>query len=131
MSMQMQIESQHLLVIRIHGSLRRAELDECQRAAVQMIRAAGQVAALIVLDNFEGWERGDEWGDVSFLEHDTNIAKMAIVGEERWRDEVLMFAGAGLRHSPVRYFTDADSARAWLGDAPPSGMVSGPTGASR
>ena len=34
------IESQHLLVIPIHGSLRCAELDECQRAAVQMIRAA-------------------------------------------------------------------------------------------
>jgi len=117
MSMQIQIESQHLLVIRIQGSLRLTELEECQRSTVQMIRAAGEVAALIILDNFEGWERGDEWGDVSFLEHDSNIAKMAIVGEERWRDEVLMFAGAGLRPSPVCYFTDAESARAWLDDA--------------
>jgi hypothetical protein len=82
-----------------------------------MIREAGKIVALVILDDFEGWERNDDWGDVSFvLEHDTDIEKMAIVGRERWRDEALMFAGAGLRRTPVSYFIDSDSARAWLGD---------------
>ena len=131
MSMEMRTEGERLLAIRIHGILRRAELSECQRAAAQMIREAGKVAALILLDGFQGWERTEKWGDVSFFtEYDADIEKIAIAGEERWRDEVLMFAGAGLRRAPVRYFTDADSARAWLGDAPP-GALSGPTGASR
>jgi stage II sporulation SpoAA-like protein len=132
MSMEMRAEGQRLLAVRIQGILRRSELDEFQRAAAKMIRKAGKVAALVVLDGFQGWERTDKWGDVSFLtEYDTDIEKIAIVGEELWREEVLMFAGAGLRSTPVRYFTDAASARAWLGAAPPPGTVSGPTGASR
>lgn len=119
MSMEMRVEGQRLLVVRINGILRQAEFDECQRAAAEVIRAVGKVAALIVLDGFEGWEHRDEWGDMSFLiEHDNDIEKIAIVGQEKWRDEVLMFAGAGLRHSSVRYFNDSDSARAWLVDRP-------------
>jgi len=102
-------------VVRIHGIWRRAELDECQRAATEMIGAVGKIAACIVLDGFEGCERSDAWGDMSFVfEHDSDIEKIAVVGEERWRDEVLMFAGVGLRDSPVCYFNDFDSARAWL-----------------
>jgi len=38
----------------------------------------------------KGWARGDAWADVTFLaEHDADIAKIAIVGAERWREEVL------------------------------------------
>ena len=128
MSMEMRVEDQRLLVMRIHGILRRAELDEGQRAASKLIREAGKVAALISLDGFQGWERGVEWGDVSFLiEHDSDIEKIAIVGEERWRDEVLAFASAGLRASPVRYFNDVASARAWLANRSPSGATTGHT----
>jgi len=119
MAMAMRLEGQHLLVVRIDGVLRRAELDECQRSAAKIVAEKGTVAALVLLDGFEGWERSEDWGDVSFLvEQDSNIEKIAIVGPERWRDEVLMFAGAGLRHSPVRFFEDSGSARAWLGQAP-------------
>ena len=119
MSIEMRAGGQRLLVVRIYGILRRAELEESQRAAAKIIREAGKVTALVLLDGFEGWERTDEWGDVSFLaEHDTDIEKIAVVGQERWRDEVLMFAGAGLRHNPVRYFNDEAGARAWLGDRP-------------
>ncbi len=121
MSMEMRIEDGALLVIRIAGVLRRAEFDECQRAAAKLIQQAGKVAALIRLDGFQGWESGVEWGDVSFLiEHDSNTEKIAIVGEDRWRDEVLAFTGAGLRRSPVHYFNDVDSARRWITGSPPS-----------
>jgi hypothetical protein len=117
MSMEMRIEGQRLLVVRIHGILRQAEFKECQRAAAKTIRAVGKIAALIVLDGFEGWDHRDEWGDMSFLfEHDNDIDKIAVAGEERRREEVLMFAGAGLRHTSVRYFDDPDSARAWLAE---------------
>jgi hypothetical protein len=118
MSMETHVEGKRLLVARIHGVLRRPELDEGQRAAAKIIRQVGKVTVLILLDGFQGWERGDQWDDMSFLfEYDEDIEKIAIVGEERWRDEVLMFTGAELRHSSVRYFNDSDSARAWLGTA--------------
>jgi hypothetical protein len=115
MSMEMRLEGQRLLVLRIRGILRRSDFEESQRAAAKMIREAGQLTALVFLDEFEGWERGDEWGDVGFLiEHDDDIGKIAIVGQEKWREQVLMFAGVGIRRSPVQYFSDSDSARAWL-----------------
>jgi hypothetical protein len=118
MPMEMHIEGQRLIVARVHGILRRAELDEGQRSAAKVIRQVGKVTVLVFLDGFQGWARGDEWGDMSFLfEHDDDIEKIAIVGPERWREEVLMFTGAGFRHSSVRYFNDSDSARAWLGTA--------------
>jgi hypothetical protein len=119
MSMEMRVEGQGLLVARIHGILRRSELDEGQGAAAKMIRQVGKISALILLEGFQGWERRDEWSDMSFLfEHDNDIEKIALVGQEKWRDEALMFAGAGLRHSAVRYFNDADEARAWLAGRP-------------
>jgi stage II sporulation SpoAA-like protein len=116
MSMEMRIEGQRLLVVRIRGLLRLAELEESQRGAAKMIREAGKLTALVLLDEFQGWERGVEWGDVSFLvEHDADVEKIAIVGQEEWREQVLVFAGVGIRQSPVRYFNDSDSARVWLG----------------
>jgi stage II sporulation SpoAA-like protein len=121
MAMEMHIEGERLLLVRIQGILRRAELDESQRVAAKIISEAGTVRALILLDGFQGWERTEKWGDVSFLvAHDSHIEKIAIVGDERWRDEVLMFAGAGVRQSPIRYFNDAAGARAWLAERPSS-----------
>lgn len=119
MSMEIRVEGHGLLLVRINRILRRAEFDEMQRAAAKIIGEVGKVAALILLDEFQGWQRGDEWGDVSFLvEHGGDIVKIAIVGQERWRDEALMFAAADLRQGRVRYFNDADSARAWLEEPP-------------
>jgi len=54
---------------------------------------------------------------MSFLsEHGDDISRMAIVGEERWRDDALMFVAKGLRATGIEYFTpaDLDRARAWL-----------------
>lgn len=117
MSMETRIEGQRLLVVRIHGALRVSDIEESQRAAAKLIREVGKVTLLVLLDDFQGWERGEGWGDVSFLiEHDDDIEKMAIVGEEKWREKVLVFAGVGIRRSPVRYFNDSASARAWLAD---------------
>ncbi len=115
MSMEVHIEGQRLLVVRIHGVLRLRELEEIQRAAAKLIGEVGKITPLILLDEFQGWEHGEEWGDVSFLiEYQDDIEKMAIVGQEKWREEVLLFAGVGIRRSPVRYFNDSESARAWL-----------------
>ena len=115
MSVELHIEDQDLLVVRIDGILQRAEFDEMQRAAAKIIDDVGKVAVLILLDGFGGWQRGEDWGDVSFLvEHGTTLVKIAIVGPERWHDQALMFSAAGLRPSSVSYFDRADSARAWL-----------------
>jgi hypothetical protein len=117
MTMKLRVEDQRLLVVKIRGLLRRKEFEKSERASVKMIQEVGKLTALILLDEFRGWEPADQWGQIGFLmQHDSDIAKIAIVGEEKWRDEVLAFAGVGLRRSAVRYFNDAESARAWLAE---------------
>ena len=101
----------------VSGLLRKSEMDKAQATLVQEMAHVGRVRLLFVLDQFKGWEKGPGWGDMRFYEtHGQNVERIAIVGEERWRDDALLFALADLRKSPTRYFLPAeiDGARIWL-----------------
>jgi SpoIIAA-like len=105
--------------LEVSGLLRKPDLDAAQRALLDEIghAAAGTIRLLVVLDDFEGWEAGAAWNDLTFyVRHGDRLERIAIVGEERWRGHALMFAAADLRRGPVEYFTpDAmAAARAWL-----------------
>jgi predicted ATP-grasp superfamily ATP-dependent carboligase len=49
-------------------------------------------------------------------QHDQDIAKIAVVGDEQWRDLVCAFLAKGFRAAAVEYFlpTELVKARAWL-----------------
>jgi hypothetical protein len=53
-------------------------------------------------------------------EHDKEIEKIAVVGEEQWRDLVYAFLAKGFREAEVEYFLPADlaNAHAWLTHTP-------------
>ncbi len=102
---------------KISGDLSKAEVSQIQAAALEAIRCYGKISALFILDNFTGWMRGDQWGDITFLtEHDKDIVKIAVVGDEQWRDLIDAFLAKGFRQAAVQYFLPADlaKARAWL-----------------
>jgi hypothetical protein len=106
-------ESGNLFRIHISGILRQTELKDVQAVAAQEISRLGRIRLLFVLEQFEGWERGADWGDLEFYAaHDKDIDKIAIVGEEKWRDHGLAFGGAGIREAAVRFFPPAERARA-------------------
>ncbi len=108
----------HLLQIRIRGDLRKIDYDRMIQTAREVIAREGKVRVLTILDGFQGWERRADWGDVSFMMGDgENIEKMAIVGEEKWRDDALMFTAAGLRPTVIEFFSPSRLADAqeWLG----------------
>jgi hypothetical protein len=87
------------------------------QAETEKVFATGKIKLLLLLDEFAGWEPGEEWGDVSFFfKHDPDIEKIAVVGESRWRDEMQMFLFADYRQAEVRFFaeTDLEPARVWL-----------------
>ena len=80
----------------------------------------GALSLLILLQNFTGWEDVEGWDDLSFVQrNDPFITKMAIVGDEKWRDMAYMFTLKGLRPVPIEYFaSDAQrAARQWLAEA--------------
>jgi SpoIIAA-like len=99
------------------GLLRRADLAACETSLAGEIGRIGSVKLLCVLTGFLGWERQGDWGDLTFyLKHGDAIERIAIVGDERWRTEALMFASADLRKAPVEFFPAGNlaTARAWL-----------------
>jgi len=107
-------------LLRVSGVLKKAELDSAQATARQEIANAGKIKVLLMLEDFQGWERGADWGDMDFAAtHGDSMARIAIVGDPKWETEALMFVGAGLRRTPVRFFPqgEAAQARVWLEEA--------------
>lgn len=104
-----------LVVIRIRGRLSYAEWEAGQRAAQPLV-AAEQVQGLLVLtEAFEGWERGEAWGSLEYVQlSDAHLSRIAIVGDPAWREDMLGFSLAGMRKAAVEFFTDEAQARAWL-----------------
>ena len=117
MAIAMHDEGGNVFRLEIGGTLQKADFERCQADLVKHIVRTGPVKLLFVLKGFDGWARGDNWSDLSFyIKHGDSIKRIAIVGDERWRSEALMFAGADLRSAPVEFFPSAAmaDARAWL-----------------
>ena len=118
MGVTIQQEEGGLRVIRISGLLRKSEMDTALAAEARKWGPATRIKALVLVEDFKGFERGADWGDLSFLiKHDHQIEKIAIVADPKWEAETLMFAGAGLRQGEVKFFplNQLALARAWLG----------------
>jgi len=119
MPVEIRHEGRRLLVGVIRGVLRKSELDAFQTAAADLIRREKTISCLIMLDGFEGWERGADWGDLTFMErHNDALEQVAIVGPSEHQDDVVMFTAAPLRAGRVRYFPSESEARIWLGAQP-------------
>ena len=106
-----------IVTIKISGEIERTEVTQIQAAALGAIQRCGKISALFILDNFRGWKRDGNWGDISFMiQHDQDIAKIAVVGDEQWRDLICAFLAKGFRAAAVEYFLPVDlaKARAWL-----------------
>jgi len=117
MPMNVHHEGGNVYRLEVHGTLRKLELEQCQNVLIEDIDRAGPVRLLFLLEKFEGWEPGDDWHDLTFyVKYGGAIERIAIVGDDRWRSQSLMFAGADLRQAPVEFFSPekAAEARAWL-----------------
>lgn len=107
-------------VLHVTGLLRKAELDEVQARAVANWEPETRGKVLVIVTDFQGWDRGDNWDDVTFYAiYNRRFDKIAIVGDPQWEAQLLMFTGAGIRRTPVRFFPSGQDsqARSWLADA--------------
>jgi hypothetical protein len=119
MPVQMKYQPNDICVLRISGILKRSEFGTEQTALARHIDRGSKPRLLVILENFEGWERGADWDDLDFLiSHGGKISKIAIVAEPRWETLALAFAGAGVRRAPVKFFppNELEQARSWLAE---------------
>jgi hypothetical protein len=106
-----------LCELHIGGILKRAEFVSTESELAARIAAGERPRILVVCQNFGGWERGQDWNNLDFMfTHGEKIAKIAIVGAGTKEAEVKAFTGAGMRPTPVSFFTAEQiaEARAWL-----------------
>jgi hypothetical protein len=117
MSMTVHHERDNVFRLEVRGKLSRNDFERCQTVLISEMRRLGPVRLLFLLEEFEGWAPHDDWHDLTFyVKHGGMIERIAIIGNERWRSESLMFAAADLRKAHVEFFSEgkAADARAWL-----------------
>ena len=116
MSVTVQRESDDLFVVTIKGVFTYDDLKQVESKAEGKEKKE-QVKILVHAEEFEGWDKEGDWGDLTFMhEHDPYIEKIAVISRERWKDEILMFLGAGRRQAQVQFFfeDEEEDARDWL-----------------
>ena len=117
MPISMKHERGNIYRVMVSGVLKKSDLDRSQESIVAETARVGPVRLLFILQEFGGWEANPNWGDLTFyMQHGDSIERIAIVGDERWRGDALMFASADLRRAPVEFFSESAlaEARAWL-----------------
>lgn len=110
-------ESENLIVVHIKGTFTFEDLKEAQNKGRDEIDRSGKVKLLILAEQFSGWGKGGDWGDLTFMyEYDPYIEKIVVIAEAKWKDQILMFVGAGRRQAAVEFFLDGgeEDARDWL-----------------
>jgi hypothetical protein len=99
----------------IRGILKRSDFATGEAEIAARIDAGESPRVLVLLENFGGWQKGDDWNNIDFMfSYGEKIGKIAIVGAGPKQDEVKAFSGAGLRPTPVEFFATVEDARAWL-----------------
>ncbi len=117
MSINFELEDKDIAVFRVAGKLRLSEFEVAQQKCEKIINEVGHVKILVITNNFEGWEKSKGWGDWSFADkNDPYIKKIAIVGDEKWKDLAIIFSGKGLRPVAIEYFESSkeNNAREWI-----------------
>src|SRR6478735_11253736 len=105
MSARIEYTSEGLLAVTISGKFSQDEWSKMQAEAGRLIEQHGPVRILVVAEQFQGWERKGDWGDVSFqAKYDKSIERMAIVAEKQWEDLAVLFTAKGFRPFPIEYF---------------------------
>src|SRR5687767_2957812 len=108
--------SRNVIMVIVSGQLSQSELAEAQQGTAKVIAKLDRVRIVVIAEDFEGWQKGDGWNDMSFqMENDAKIERMALVGEKKWKELILAFVGQGLREFPIEYFDRGEmaKARAW------------------
>ena len=91
--------------VRIRDVMRGEDQKMLESVATELIDKGKKVRVLAVLEDFKGWEKGGAGSDLGFmLEHYDDIVKMAIVGDERWKEETFLYVGKGLRSTKIEFF---------------------------
>ena len=105
--------------VKLSGKLTLPEYLELQNLGKESLEKFGRFKLLIELDDFQGWSKDAGWEQTSFLkENQSQRSMVAVVGDEKWKDDIYMFMGTPLRALDIEFFQPGrvNQALAWLTD---------------
>ena len=105
------------VAIKISGKMTDAEQQAIQQMGMATFQQQKKLRVLMIFDEFQGWDKNGHWDDMSFQSiADQHVEKLAIVCDQAWQDEILMFLGDGFRPFPIQafQFNEIAEAQAWL-----------------
>jgi len=110
-------ESESLIVVHINGTFTFEDLKEFENKARAEIDRSRKVKLLVHAEQLSDWDKEGDWGDLTFMyEYDPYIEKIAVVADEKWKSQIIMFIGVGRRQASVAFFISGEEkdARDWL-----------------
>lgn len=103
---------------RISGLMTLSDQRALEAFAKTVIEAGHDVRVVVSLEAFEGWERSEAWDDdLQFqFEYGSKLERIAVVGDDRWREQALVFVGKGFRDTEIEFFPTAasEAAESWI-----------------
>jgi hypothetical protein len=116
------IEPPDVVVVTVTGMLTMGDQVRVIEAVRELIRTNGMARVVLRLDGLAGIVPVDAATDPAalWLHDDEPVRKIAIVGEDRWRHQLLTLMAQPVRGIPIDYFETETAARAWLGSSGPS-----------
>ena len=117
MSMAIRKKSQDLLLVHFTGILKDSDQNEFERIGRLEIDHSRKIKILVNATGFSGWGKDCDWSNREFVhEYDPHIEKIAVVADEKWKEQMLIYLRAGRRQGLVAFFSpsQAQDARDWL-----------------
>jgi hypothetical protein len=117
MGMAIRRKSEDLLLVHFTGILKDSDQEEYERIGRLEIDRSRKIKIFVNATGFSGWGKGGDWGDLRFMyEYDPYIEKIAVMAEDKWKDQMLEYLRAGKRQALVRFFDPlhAQEARDWI-----------------
>ena len=106
-----------VVYVGVSGVMTLADQAFLQNTGRGVIAGSRKARLHVTLEDFKGWEKGVDWGDVDFpMAHGDDIDRIVLIGEERWKDQVFAFVGKGLRATEIEFFppSSAKEAESWV-----------------
>ena len=117
MSFELMKKPDEELWLKVSGLFTVEDFEKMQSLILSELELYHKSRTLIILDDFTGWSKDPKWNDMSFMqEHGDQIIKMAIVGDEKWKDEMFMFVCKPFRSTKIEFFPENQikQAKRWL-----------------
>jgi hypothetical protein len=111
--------AENTIEIRLSGKIKREDYDRYVPQIEQIIAQRGKVRALVIMEDFHGWDAAGLWQDIKFdWKHFSDFERIAFVGEKTWEKGMSKFCKP-FTTAEIRYFTPdkSDEARRWVHEA--------------